>query len=80
MAGEAFTRPDNYSPPVQISARRILASYIKLPRCQILAEADVKLPKIDLKRELILNLALLGSLITLIGGMALVIRISIGKW
>lgn len=38
------------------------------------------IPKIDLKRELVLNLALLGSLITLIGGMALVIRLSIGKW
>lgn len=37
-------------------------------------------PKIDLKRELVLNLALLGSLITLIGGMALVMRLSIGKW
>lgn len=38
------------------------------------------MPKIDLKREFVLNLSLLGSLITLIGGMALVIRLSIGKW
>ena len=38
------------------------------------------IPKIDWKRELVLNLSLLGSLITLIGGMALVIRLSIGKW
>jgi hypothetical protein len=62
------------------SARRIRAIYIKLAAYKISSEAGVKLPKIDLKRELILNLALLGSLITLIGGMALVIRISIGKW
>jgi hypothetical protein len=38
------------------------------------------IPKIDWKRELTVNLALLGSLITLIGGMALVIRLSLGKW
>ena len=40
----------------------------------------MKLPKIDWRRELIMNLALIGTLITLIGLMPLVIRISIGKW
>jgi hypothetical protein len=42
-------------------------------------EAGVKLPKIDWRHELTLNLALLGSVITLVGLMALVLR-SIGKW
>jgi hypothetical protein len=44
----------------------------------IWTEARVK-PKIDLRRELILNLALLGSVITLIGFMACVLRTT-GKW
>jgi hypothetical protein len=54
---------------------RLILDY---PRHRI-APAEAAL-KIDWKRELTLNLALLGSLITLIGGMALVIRISVGKW
>jgi hypothetical protein len=39
----------------------------------------VKLPKIDWRHELILNLSLLGSVITLIGFMACVLR-TLGKW
>jgi len=39
----------------------------------------VKPPKIDLRHELILNLALIGTLISLIGLMPLLMR-STGKW
>jgi hypothetical protein len=59
--------------------RRILATYIKLPAYKISAEAGVKLPKIDWKHEAVATWALIGTLITLIGLMPLLMR-STGKW